>query len=160
MDAIARTFLDDSRAFLKEYRAKIEDCLGQLTDDQIWHRPNEASNSIGNLMLHLAGSSRQWAVETIGGNPTGRDRQSEFDRRDRLPTSVLRAELHAAMEEVDRVLAALPPESLLETRRRRDYECTVLWCVYHIVEHFSMHTGQILSMTKERIGELAPSART
>ena len=30
---------------------------------------------------------------------------------------------------------------------------TVLWCIYHVVEHFSMHTGQILSMTKALVSD-------
>jgi uncharacterized damage-inducible protein DinB len=155
MNDVSRLFLDDSRAFLtKDYLPQIERCVAQLTEEQVWSREGGASNSIGNLMLHLAGSSRQWALETIAGKPTGRDRQSEFDRRDPISIERLRAELRAAVEEVDRVLAALPGESLLTIRTRHGEELTVLWCVYHIVEHFSMHTGQINSMTKALVGEL------
>ncbi|TMQ63203.1 MAG: DinB family protein [Candidatus Eisenbacteria bacterium] len=40
-------------------------------------------------------------------------------------------------------------------------QLTVLWCVYHIIEHFAMHTGQILSMTKALVGEpLSETAAT
>ena len=159
MSDLAQTFLDESRAFLtRDYLPQIERCVTQLTTEQIWSRAGNASNSIGNLMLHLAGSSRQWALETIEGKPTGRDRQSQFDRRDPVSTERLRAELRAAVEEVDRVLAALPGESLLETRTRHDEQLTVLWCVYHMVEHFAMHTGQINSMTKALVGALTPVA--
>jgi len=157
MKDVSRAFLDESRAFLtRDYLPQIERCVAQLTPEQIWSRAGDASNSIGNLMIHLAGSSRQWALETIAGKPTGRDRQSEFDRRDPIPTERLLSELRAAVEDVDRVLAALPGESLLTTRARHDEPLTVLWCVYHIVEHFSMHTGQINSMTKALVGELTP----
>ena len=61
---------------------------------------------------------------------------------------------------VDRQLAGLSGEILLEVRTRGDEQMTVLWCVYHIVEHFGMHTGQILSMTKALVGELAPAAES
>lgn len=151
-----RRFLDESRAFLtREYMPRIEHCLDALTDEQIWHRSNGASNSIGNLMLHLSGSSRYWATEVIGREPIGRVRQREFDERGPVPRERLMDGLRASVEEVDRRLANLPESALLETRKHHDEESTVLWCVYHIVEHFSYHTGQILSMTKAMVGEIA-----
>ena len=159
MRDVSRQFVSDSRAFLTEdYMPKIERCIAQLNQTQIWSRANEASNSIGNLMLHLAGSSRYWAVEVIGGKPIGRVRQGEFDRREPVPIERLLAEFRAAMKEVDRQLEAIPDGALLEMRTARGEEQSVLWCVYHIVEHFAMHTGQILSMTKALVGELTPAS--
>ena len=160
MTTFPRQFLNDSRAFLtQDYLPKIERCVAQLNEKQVWYRRNEASNSVGNLMLHLAGSSRWWATEVIGGTPTGRVRQREFDQREPIPTDQLLAQLRAAVKEVDQRLASLPDESLLEVRTAHDERFTVLWCVYHIVEHFSMHTGQILTMTKAIVGELVSPAK-
>jgi uncharacterized damage-inducible protein DinB len=156
---VSQQFLSDSRAFLtQEYLPKIERCVSQLTPEQIWFRTNDASNSIGNLLLHLAGSSRYWAIEVIGGQPIGRIRQQEFDRREPLSPDRLLADLRTAVADVDRRLAALSAETLLEKRTSHDEDLTVLWCVYHIVEHFSMHSGQILSMAKALVGEPRPSA--
>ena len=156
---VSRQFLSDSRAFLtKDYLPKIERCVSRLTPEQIWFRANDASNSIGNLLLHLSGSSRYWAIEVIGRQAIGRIRQQEFDRREPLSPERLLADLRAAVADVDRRLAELSAETLLEKRTSHDEEVTVLWCVYHIVEHFSMHTGQILSMAKALVGELRPSA--
>jgi uncharacterized damage-inducible protein DinB len=159
MTPFARQFLDDSRAFLtRDYLPKIEGCVTRLTPEQAWSRSNDASNSIGNLLLHLTGSSRYWALEVIGGTPVGRVRQREFDQREIIATEKLMSGLRAAVAEVDQKLASLPEELLLETRTAHDEQFTVLWCVYHIVEHFSMHTGQILSMTKNLAGELVSPA--
>jgi uncharacterized damage-inducible protein DinB len=153
MADVALTFLSDSRAFLtKDYLPSIERCVARLTDEQIWSRPNEASNSIGNLLLHLAGSTRYWATEVIGGTPIGRVRQREFDQREIIPARELMATLRAAVEEADQRLGSLSGPQLLEIRKTREEEFTVLWCVYHIVEHFSYHTGQIQSMTKAFAG--------
>jgi uncharacterized damage-inducible protein DinB len=161
MGDLSKRFLSDSRDFLTmDYLPKIERCVAQLTEEQIWFRSNGACNSIGNLVLHLAGSSRWWAGEVIGGKPTGRVRQSEFDERGPVSTERLLATLRAAVTEVDRRLAELPGETLLETRSAHEQQATVLWCIYHIVEHFSMHTGQILSMTKALVGELTPAAES
>ena len=153
MADVTLTFLSDSRAFLTEqYLPSIERCVARLTDEQIWSRPNEASNSIGNLLLHLAGSTRYWATEVIGSTAIGRARQKEFDQREIIPTPELLTKLRAAVEETDLRLASLTGAQLLEVRKARGEEFTVLWCVYHIVEHFSYHTGQIQSMTKAFAG--------
>ena len=154
MPDVPQQFLAESRDFLTQYYLpEIERCVALLTDEQVWWRANEASNSIGNILVHLAGSSRFWAAEVIGGEPTGRVRQLEFDQRGPVPGRQLVEELRASVEEVERRLAGLSGEALLETRTARKEIVTVLFAVYHIVEHFAMHTGQIISMTKALAGE-------
>src|SRR6266436_6067252 len=106
MPDLSQQFISDSRAFLtQDYMPKIERCLAQLTEEQVWSRGNDPSNSIGNLLLHLTGSSRYWAVEVIGRKPIGRVRQAEFDRREPVPPERLMVDLRAAVSEVDRELA-------------------------------------------------------
>jgi uncharacterized damage-inducible protein DinB len=134
---------------------KIERCMSQLTDEQVWFRSDETSNSIGHLLLHLAGSTRYWAIEVIGGSSIGRIRQREFEPPASVPSDRLMADLRAVVDEVDRLLAELPVAVLLDERTSKGQQATVLWCVYHIVEHFSMHTGQIISMTKALVGDLS-----
>ena len=57
---IDQRFVDRSRQFLTAtYLPKIEAAVAQLSDDEIWWRPNPASNAIGHLLLHLAGNVRQ-----------------------------------------------------------------------------------------------------
>jgi len=49
------------------FPAQIRKCLDQLDDEQIWWRPNETSNSVGNLVLHLSGSLNHYLNHLIGG---------------------------------------------------------------------------------------------
>jgi uncharacterized damage-inducible protein DinB len=121
----------------------------------VWFRSDETSNSIGHLLLHLAGGTRYWAIEVIGGSSIGRIRQREFEPPASVPPDRLMADLRAVVEEVDRLLSRLPVAVLLDERTSKGEQATVLWCVYHIVEHFSMHTGQIISMTKAFVGDLS-----
>src|SRR5436309_53558 len=162
MPDLSEHFLSDSRRFLTElYMPRVERCVVQLTNEQLWWRSNEASNSIGNLLLHLTGSTRYWAMEAIGGAPIGRVRQQEFDGRDPISTEELMARLREAVSDADRCMAGPTSDTLLETRNVNGRQLTVLWCVYHIIEHFAMHTGQILSMTKALVGEpLSETAAT
>ena len=137
-----------SRHYLREYLTKIRLSVSVLDDRIVWARPNEASNSIGNLMLHLAGNARQWIVSGVGGAPDVRDRQSEFDQRSPIAVTALIDRLEQTISDVDRVLASLTPADLHTRRLIQANDVTVLEAVYHVVEHFSMHTGQIILLAK------------
>jgi len=146
-------FLDESRRYLaREYAVKIRLCLTELGDDDLWWRPNDQSNSIGNLLLHLAGNVRQWIVSGVGGAPDTRHRQAEFDERGPMPRRELLRRFDAAVAEADGVLRELDPRVLVESRRIQGRDTNVLKAVYHVVEHFGMHTGQIVYLTKLRTG--------
>ena len=132
---------------------RIVECLGQLSDEEIWWRPNEASNSVGNLLLHLAGNVRQWIVSGVGGEPDTRDRQREFDERTAIPRDELLAKLRAVLEESDAALARLDTATLCDLVTIQGRELTVLGAVYHVVEHFGMHTGQIILLSKALSGD-------
>jgi uncharacterized damage-inducible protein DinB len=152
---VAKHFIAQSRGFLSsDYLPKIERCLEGLSDEDVWWRANEGSNSIGNLLLHLAGSTRAWIVGVAGGFHSPRDRQQEFDEREQIPREELMSRLRQTLTEADEVLARLDVDVLLERRQARAEEVTVLWAVYHAVEHFSMHTGQIIMLAKMRSGDL------
>ncbi len=146
-------FLARSRYYLsEEYLPKIVRSLEHLTDEDIWWRPNEASNSIGNLLLHLAGNVRQWIVSGLGGETDRRIREAEFDQRTPIAAAELVEALAATVREADKVLAGLDPSRLLQPCRIQGFDVTVLGAVYHVVEHFGMHTGQITLIAKQRRG--------
>jgi uncharacterized damage-inducible protein DinB len=151
---IACAFLAHARALLAaDYLPRIERCLDTLAEADIWWRPNPQSNSIGNLLLHLAGNARQWIISGVGGAGDVRARDSEFaaDEGEGLSGDELRTRLRATLAEVDEVLARLDPSVLLEPRTIQGRTgVSVLEAVFHVVEHFSMHTGQIILLTKQR----------
>ena len=151
MTDTAHAFLDKSRSLLlSDYLPKIERSLGELNDEDVWWRPNQASNSIGNLMLHLCGNVTQWLIGGVGERSFVRDRQREFDERAPLAPRELLAKLKETLRQADEVIAGLNAESLLTRRRIQNYDVTVLEAIYHVVEHFGMHTGQIIMLSKMR----------
>ena len=116
--AISRAFIARASEFLLgDYLPKIERCLEKLTDEQIWWRANEESNSIGNLILHLCGNARQWIVCGIGGQPDNRNRDSEFEQRDQIARNELVPLLRSTLAEVQTTLQALDPATVLERRK-------------------------------------------
>lgn len=125
-----------------------------MSDEDLWWRPNAESNSVGNLLLHLAGNARQWIVSGVGGAPDARTRQTEFDERGPLPRADVVARFDAMLADVERVLRNLDPACLDEPRTIQGRDRTVFRAIYHVVEHFGMHTGQIMYITKLRTGDL------
>ena len=142
-------FINQAIDFLTgEYLPKIERCLERLTDEQIWWRSNEDCNSIGNLVLHLSGNARQWIVCGLGSAPDTRTRDAEFAQRDVLPRAELVDLLRSTLADVATTLRQLDPSTLLEKRTIQGSEVDVLHAIFHVTEHFSMHTGQIIMLTK------------
>jgi uncharacterized damage-inducible protein DinB len=150
---LGSAFLAEARRYLTvEYPTKIRACVARLSDDDLWWRPNETSNSVGNLLLHLAGNIRQWIVSGVGGAADVRRRQEEFDERGPLPRTDVLARFDAAIADAERVLAAMDSWELTAPRRIQGRDTTVLLAIFHVVEHCAMHTGQIAYLTKQLSG--------
>ena len=144
-------FLEWSCHYLKDdYLPKIKHCLDRLEDEDVWWRPNPPSNSVGNLVLHLTGNLRQWIVSGVGGAEDIRTRQQEFDAIGSVPVEHLIRGLEEVVEEACEVLQNLDPLKLLDVRHIQGNDIQMLGAIYHAVEHFSTHTGQIIYITKMR----------
>jgi len=152
---VAQAFLDESRRLLTQsYLPRIARCLEGLPDDKVWWRANAESNSIANLLLHLTGNIRQWVVSGLGGIADVRHRQQEFDARDQTTGADLLSALTATVMDANRVLATLSPAALGEQKRIQGHDVSVFEAIYHAVEHFSMHTGQIILLAKMWKGDV------
>jgi len=144
-----RIFLERARYFLStEYRTQLRLAVEALPADGLWWRANDQSNSVGNLLLHLNGNVRQWILAGVGGQPDVRHRAAEFDARSGPSASALLADLDRTLDAVDKVLADLTDANLLEPRTIQGRDVTVLAAVFHVVEHFSQHLGQIILVAK------------
>jgi len=149
-----RAFIERSRHLLaRDFLPRLRGALARLDEEDVWWRPNPASNSVGNLLLHLAGNVRQWIVSGVGGEEDVRRRDEEFARTGGLRGAEALETLERAVEDADRVLGGLDPARLRERLIVQGLDVSVLEAVYHVVEHFSMHTGQVLYVAKLRTGE-------
>ena len=153
MDAVLeRQFLDHSNKKLRQYTDRIETCLGKLNHDQVWARGGENENAVGNLVLHLCGNVRQWIVSGVGGQPDVRQRSTEFDARGGVTVPELVERLRGTIEEAMAVIDRVSAERFGARMVVQNYEVSVMEAIYHVVEHFSMHTGQIMFITKMLTG--------
>src|SRR5262245_32576832 len=145
----AQLFVEFSRTKLVgEFWPRLRGCVESLTDEQVWWRTNDVSNSIGNLLLHLNGNVRQWIVDAFNATDGARNRAAEFAERQPISAAALLGALGATLQDVDAVLSRLTDEDLLAKMEIQGYTVTGLEAVYHVVEHFGMHYGQIVYITK------------
>lgn len=147
--ALARAFVAQAQHSLaRHHLPRIARCLGMLSEKEIWWRGNSASNSVGNLVLHLEGNVRQWIISGLGGTPDHRERDKEFAERGPIPRRQLVKRLHGTVAEACRVLGALSTRDLARARPIQRFRVTGFKAVYHVTEHFAYHSGQIAYAAK------------
>jgi len=154
LSALTHSVQQEARRVLVEtYTPRIARCLKLLSEDEIWWRPNRASNSAGNMVLHLQGNVRQWIIAGLGRQQDTRDRNREFAETGPVPRRKLLAGLRKAVAEADEVLTAIRQPDLLRTFSIQGFEVTGLLAICHVAEHFAFHAGQIIYVTKLKCGK-------
>jgi uncharacterized damage-inducible protein DinB len=150
----ATLFLEHSRKkLLGEWWPRLQTAVEPISEEQLWWRPNQASNSIGNLLLHLNGNVRQWLVASFDRREDQRNRPAEFSEKSGGPPSAVLAMLGATMNAASAVLSRLTEQDLLAPYEIQGYHVTGLEAVYQVVEHFGLHYGQIVYITKALQGK-------
>ncbi|MBR9920273.1 MAG: DUF1572 domain-containing protein [Bacteroidetes bacterium] len=146
---IARQLCQEThRRICEEGIVRIKKCLDQLSLTEIWYRPNENSNSVGNLVLHLCGNVRQWAISTLGKQADVRNRKAEFEERGPLAKQQLIMKLDKLEADLLPVLDALQPSDLAAEYRVQGFRESGTAILLHVSEHFSYHLGQITYFVK------------
>jgi uncharacterized damage-inducible protein DinB len=146
-------FLKFSADKLDQLHSRIQDCLARLTQEQIWTRASENENAVGNLVLHLSGNIRQWIGSGVAGLPDHRQRDTEFDARGGMAPLELASFIKIRVDDVVAIIRSTPAIRLTERITPQGYDVSVIEAIAHVVEHFSMHTGQIILLTKLLIGK-------
>ena len=136
-------FIDQSIHQLQLSLSRIEKCLNKLSGEEVWHRWNSQTVSIGHLLLHLCGNVTQYILSGLGNRPDHRKRDLEFTSQDQLPKGRLWEQISSTVDEAYRVMQSLGEKDLLETRKVQGFEYTGIGIIIHVVEHFSYHVGQI-----------------
>ena len=148
---MSNQFLDASRNYLlDEYVPKIRLAVAALTEEDVWWRPNVGSNSIGNLILHIEGNARQWILGGVAQQDNERDRDAEFSATGGQSKTALLDRLAQSFQLIGAAIVAVPVSEMDAPRVIQGASTTVFNAIYHVVEHVSMHTGQIILLAKWR----------
>ena len=132
---------------------KMSTCLGKLTDEQVWSRGGPHENAVGNIVLHLCGNIRQWAIHGVGDAKDVRVRETEFSADGGLTAAQLSEMFAATVSEARHIIATLPHERLTDRTAPQPGrpEVSVLEAIYQVVTHAHEHVGQVILVTKQMI---------
>ncbi len=153
MNNIAQEFIDQSIFRINENTPKIIKCIDDLSEEQIWVRPNKASNSIGNIILHLCGNIRQYIISALGGQTDIRERDKEFAVKYGYTKKELQIKLVTTLEEAINVIQNVDEIKLLKIFSVQGFNQSGIGIIIHVAEHYSDHTGQIIFWTKQLQGK-------
>jgi len=149
MTSSDQAFIDLCLHYLTEdYPERIIDCIDRLSREEINWRPNDKSNSISNIVSHLVGNCGQWVRQGLGELPFGRKRDMEFGLGIILDNDELKSMLNNLKDDVASVLGGIKAESLDDEVQIQGFQVSKREALFHATEHFSMHTGQIVYITK------------
>jgi uncharacterized damage-inducible protein DinB len=148
MQLIANEFIQCCIHQLEENTPKIKKCLDELTEEEVWKKPNASSNSVGNQLLHLCGNITQWILSSLGDTPDQRERDLEFSTEGGLTKKELFDKLESTVSNAIKVIQSLTGDELLQLRSVQGYQHSGVGIIIHVVEHYSYHTGQIIFWTK------------
>ncbi len=153
-DTLARVVLFAARAELQECSRILHHCLHQLTQDQVWSRPDAGQNAIGNLLLHLEGNLRQWIVVGLTDGSDSRNRNAEFTERNALAASELLQRLDGCIDEALTALTTMSTAAdLLQPRRIQGFSVHGVAALQHAIAHFRGHTQEIVGRTRQLLGD-------
>jgi hypothetical protein len=127
---------------------QVRDCLDLLDDEQIWWRPNEESNSIGNIVLHVSGSLNHYLNRNLGGVAYHRNRTAEFTERQHIPKSELLGIFNGMVANAEITFDTITPTRLGEPSPEPSMHTLVVEDLTNIAIHLANHVGQIVWITK------------
>jgi len=148
LEEFTKEFVAQAIHRIDENVQKLAKCLGELEESEIWLRPNQNSNSVGNIILHLCGNIRQYAISSLGHSKDVRERDKEFLVDGGYSKTDLLQKFLSTIEEAKGIIHNVSVEELLTKRQVQGYTHSGIGIVIHVTEHLSYHTGQIIFWTK------------
>ena len=146
---LTTSYLEDSLALFRQYKALAERAMEQVTDEQLFTTLDEEANSIALIVKHMAGNMRSRWTDFLAsdGEKPDRNRDSEF-----VDPPATRERLLAVWEEgwscVFQALEPLSDSDLERTVKIRAEAHTVMQAVNRQVAHYALHIGQIVFLAK------------
>lgn len=148
LEQFQKEFLQNAAFRMDESLRMIEICFDKLSEELIWKRPNDSSNSIGNLILHLCGNITQYAISSLGNQPDNRFRDEEFAKKGGYTKDELLSKITQTVGQAKATFRTTPTSEYVRVRTVQGFDFSGIGAVVHVVEHLSYHTGQIALLTK------------
>ena len=130
------------------FPAQIRAAIAPLSEEQFWWRPNESSNSIANIVIHLTGSLNHFLNRNLGGKDFTRNRPAEFADRSGASKSEVLAGFDSMVADAERTFSKLSPSQLADPSPEPKLNTNVFEDLLGIAVHISNHAGQVVWIAK------------
>ena len=148
MNPVANEFKRQTGKLLDQSTTKIIHCLSQLSESEIWWRPDPQLNSIGNLILHICGNLRQWSINAFSADAVARDREAEFSNTVRKTKQELVDLMSETVKQAKHAIQNIDQNQILETTEIQGFQVNAMEAILHTTSHFQGHTHQIIMLTR------------
>lgn len=146
----AQTSLGRARTALADLHRRYVAVIEKLTEDDVNWRPNDQSNSVANLALHIRGNLRQRFYAGFGPHPDDRDRAAEFQDRSRHTPAELVQLLDEQFVLVETFVADVKADDLERSISMQGDNQTLGDTLFGAITHASEHLGQVIYIAKIR----------
>lgn len=146
---ILSEFIKNAIYRLDENLRMVQISLDGLSEEELWQKPNRVSNSVANILLHLCGNITQYAISSLGERPDIRERVLEFSVNSGANKIELLEKLVDTVAQAKAIIKDCSVEKLLRKREVQGLSYSGIGIIFHVVEHFSYHTGQIAFWVKQ-----------
>ncbi len=147
--SISKEFIEQSIYRIDESMQRIVKCLNEIDEDEIWKSPNDNSNTIGNLVLHLCGNIRQYIISALGEMEDIRTRDEEFSIKKGTGKAALLNQLSSTVSRAKEIIRECDDYKLAKTYSVQGFELSGVGIIIHVTEHYSYHVGQIAFWVKQ-----------
>ena len=126
---------------------RIKLVMEQLSDEEVNWRPNESSNSIANLIIHIEGNIKERIGSGINKKDFIRNRDEEFECAYKSKSELIEI-LEKSFFEVIETTQGMTDKQMAQVQLIRNKERTNLDVLIQCATHFSEHLGQITYIGK------------
>lgn len=148
-DCFRKEFTQQSIFRNNESVKRIIACLRQIEETELWKRPNEHSNSMANLILHLCGNITQYIISALGDTADTRERDKEFSRQGGYKEEELIEKLVTITDQANQIIKNISDDDLKKVYHVQGFSLSGIGIIIHVTEHLSYHTGQIAFYVKQ-----------
>lgn len=134
---------------MDESTRMIKKSLADISEEELWQKPNASLNSIANLILHLCGNISQYAISSLGENEDTRNRDVEFAATNGYTKVELLKKLDDVLDSAKRIIFDASTAQFVQKRSVQGFSFSGIGIILHVVEHYSYHTGQIAFWVKQ-----------
>ena len=148
-DKLVEELVKNALYRMDESTRMIRKSLVEVSEEELWLKPNESLNSIANLILHLCGNITQYIISSLGETEDIRKRDLEFETNESGTKSEILEKLENTVDTAKRVIFDSSLDQLLKIRSVQGFSFSGVGVIMHAVEHYSYHTGQIAFWVKQ-----------